>query len=169
MEPLLTDLLCTHCGLCCGGTFFSDLELAQGEAIKLEAMGLQAEEEDEGFVLNQPCAALKEKRCSIYGHRPGCCRTFECLLLQNVRRGDISLSRAKAIVAETLTLIGEANRLLAELGHSDQCASLKERVGDVLLLGESSNGDLDSKRDQLQSVMESIEGLVEHRFLGRVT
>ena len=88
MKPSLTDTLCTRCGLCCDGSLFADVELAGGdEAAALEVMGLEIEEgdEDDDGLLLQPCGALQGKRCGIYPHRPDCCRTFECQLLQAVK------------------------------------------------------------------------------------
>jgi Fe-S-cluster containining protein len=101
----LTDILCTKCGLCCDGTLFADVELAgAAEAAALEAMGLDVEDADggEGALLIQPCAALNGTRCSIYMHRPGCCRTFECRLLQEVKRGNVSVESAQEKIAAVL-------------------------------------------------------------------
>ena len=87
MEPSLTDTLCTRCGLCCDGSLFADVELAgRAEATRLEVMGLEIEDDDTaGGLLLLPCGALRGRLCSIYPHRPECCRTFECRLLQDVR------------------------------------------------------------------------------------
>ena len=65
----------------------------------MEAGGCEIEDDS---LLIQPCPALKGKRCSIYPHRPKCCRTFECLLLKRVRRGEISVSAALREVDEAL-------------------------------------------------------------------
>src|SRR5947207_12631719 len=108
MKPIPTDALCTHCGLCCDGSLFADVELAStDEAAALEVMGLEIEDADakDGALLLQPCRALKGKRCSIYPHRPDCCRTFECRLLQQVRRGAVSLERARQKIARALQRI----------------------------------------------------------------
>ena len=91
----LTDILCTRCGLCCDGSLFADVELAgPRETSGLELLGLDVEDADkgEGALLSLPCRALKGKRCSIYPHRPECCRTFECRLLQQAKTGDISVA-----------------------------------------------------------------------------
>ena len=104
MKPRLTDALCTQCGLCCDGPLFADAELASGdETSGLEILGLDvedADDEDHGVLL-QPCAALKGKRCSIYAHRPSCCRAFECGLLQQVKRGVISIDTRRGNSAFT--------------------------------------------------------------------
>lgn len=78
------------CGLCCDGTLFADVELAgKREATSMELFGLDIEDTDEGprGLLLQSCRAMKGTRCSIYAHRPKCCRTFECKLLKDVQRG----------------------------------------------------------------------------------
>jgi hypothetical protein len=83
----LTGALCTRCGLCCDGTLFADVELSsRAEPTQLEGPGLEIESDVEAPLLVQPCAALRGRRCSIYAHRPGCCRTFECKLLQDLQR-----------------------------------------------------------------------------------
>ena len=94
----LEALLCTRCGLCCNGSFFADVELSgPREAMPLEALGLEIEDDN---LLIQPCGALKGTRCSIYSHRPKCCRTFECLLLQRVRRGEVSVPIALQSISD---------------------------------------------------------------------
>src|SRR5262245_27190516 len=102
IAPLLTDILCTKCGLCCDGTLFADVELVgRDEVTRLEIMGMAVEDEDRNVgLLSQPCAALRGTRCGIYAHRPKCCRVFECHLLQNAQRGGISVERALAQIAD---------------------------------------------------------------------
>src|SRR5438445_3020392 len=123
MKPSLTDTLCTRCGLCCDGSLFADVELASSdEASALEVMGLEIEDDDEddGGLLLQPCAALKGKRCSIYPHRPDCCRTFECRLLQQVRRGAVSVERARQKIAEALKRVERVKELIVQLGQGNE-------------------------------------------------
>lgn len=99
----MPETLCTRCGLCCDGSLFADVELTPRETAALEIMGLSIDDSEN--LLLQPCAALKNKRCSIYQYRPKCCRTFECKLLQQVKRGDITYDYARAQVSKTLTLL----------------------------------------------------------------
>src|SRR5262245_58381353 len=96
MTPLLTDALCTSCGLCCDGTLFADVELTgPAEVSRMEIMGRDVGEENRsGGLLSQPCAALRGTRCGIYAHRPKCCRVFECHLLQNAQHGTVSVEAA---------------------------------------------------------------------------
>ncbi len=112
MKPSLTDILCTRCGMCCNGSFLADVELrGRAEAERLEAMGLESEEDDDGWLLVQPCRALEGTRCSVYAHRPECCRTFECRLLQEVRRGTVSVEQAQERIAEAKARIERVWRL----------------------------------------------------------
>ena len=169
MKPSLTDTLCTRCGLCCDGSLFADVELAGGdEASALEVMGLEIEDDEEdGGLLLQPCRALKGKRCSIYPHRPDCCRTFECRLLQEVKRGAVGVDRAKEKIAEALQRIERVGELIGQLWQGDERLPLKERC--VEALGFSQEGVAGSatnrKRAELEAAMASVESLIQESFL----
>ena len=169
MKPNLTDTLCTRCGLCCDGSLFADVELAgPTEAAGLEVMGLEIEEDDaDGGLLVQPCGALQGKRCGIYTHRPECCRTFECRLLQDVRRGAVGMELAGEHIAEVLKRTGRVRELAAELGQRDGRLPLKERCAEALALAEeAANPALNRKRAELEAEMSAVEGLIRKRFLG---
>jgi hypothetical protein len=148
MKPSLTDTLCTRCGLCCDGSLFADVELANGdEASALEVMGLEIEDadEDDSGLLVQPCGALQGKRCRIYPHRPDCCRTFACRLLQGVERGMVAVERANEKIAEALKRI--------------------ERVKELLALSQAADPGMNRKRAELQAAMTSVERLIQATFL----
>ncbi len=171
MYPSLTDTLCTRCGLCCDGSLFADVELAStDEASALEVLGLEIEDadEDDGDLLLQPCRALKDKRCSIYRHRPDCCRTFECRLLQEVKRGAVTVERAKEKISEALTRIERVKELIVQLAPGNERLPLKERCMESLALSEEAAADpeMNRKRAELQSALTSLESLIEGTFLG---
>lgn len=171
MKPSLTDTLCTRCGLCCDGSLFADVELAsRDEASALEVMGLEIEDadEDDGELLLQPCGALKGKRCSMYAYRPDCCRTFECCLLQEVKRGAVGVDRAQAKIAEALQRIERVQELVVQLGAGNERLPLKERCGEALALAEEATADpeLNRKRAELQAAMTAVEHLIQETFLG---
>jgi Fe-S-cluster containining protein len=152
MKSSLTDTLCTRCGLCCDGSLFADVELANGdEASALEVMGLEIEDadEDDGGLLVQPCGALQGKRCSIYPHRPDCCGTFACRLLQEVERGAVGVKE-----------------LIVQLGTGAEPLPLKERCVEALALSEAAGPAMNRKRAELQAAMTSVERLVQATFLG---
>jgi Fe-S-cluster containining protein len=168
MEPKLTDALCTNCALCCDGSLFADVELAgRREATRLEILGLDVDDSDaDGALLPLPCVALRGRRCSVYAHRPECCRTFECRLLQDARRGAVSVARAQELIAETLARIARVKELLAELGQRDERLSLKERCAEALAVKSHASGEVTRKRRELEAAMADVEKLIRKRFLG---
>ena len=169
MKPSLTDRLCTRCGLCCDGSLFADVELSSAaEATGLEVMGLEIEEDDaDGGLLVQPCGALQGKRCSIYAHRPECCRTFECRLLQDARRGAVDVERAGKYIAEALKRVARVRELAVALGQHDVRLPLKERyAGALALAGEAvATPALKRKQVELEAEMAAVEELMAKRFL----
>jgi uncharacterized protein len=165
MQPSLTDTLCTRCGLCCDGSLFADVELAgPAEAAGLEAMGLEIEDDDGGLLV-QPCTALRGKRCGIYAHRPECCRTFECRLLQEVRRGTVDVERAGELIAEALKRVGRVRELAAELGQRDGRLPLKEHCAEALAAEDGADPALIRKRAELEAEMSAVERMIQQRFI----
>jgi hypothetical protein len=172
MKPSPTDALCTRCALCCDGSLFADVELAgPAESAGLEVMGLEIEENDAGGgLLVQPCGALQGKWCGIYAHRPECCRTFECRLLKDVRRGAVGEEQAGQHIVEALKRVGRVRELAAELGQRDGRLPLKELCAEALALSDEAgpNPALNRKRAELETEMSAVEGLIRRKFLGVV-
>lgn len=166
LVPALTDTLCTQCGLCCDGTLFADVELGRAEAARLENMGLEVEVTD-GGLLSQPCAALKGRRCSIYAHRPKCCRTFECQLLQDAQRGAVTAERAVEHIAEAHRRIQEARDLLAKLGERQVRLPLKERCAAALAGEAGTDPEVEGNRARLAGAVRALDRMIESTFLGR--
>jgi Fe-S-cluster containining protein len=165
VKPSLTDQLCTRCGLCCDGSLFADVELAGREATAMEILGLDVEADDpDGMVMSQPCLALKGQRCSIYEHRPQCCRTFECRLLQNVRRGAESVQSAAERIADTRANIAKVTELVAQLGPSDRRLPLVERVAEALA-SECDSDPRGRTRAELRTAMSALQGSIRETFL----
>ena len=167
MEAPLTDTLCTHCGLCCDGTLFADVELAsRAEATRLESLGLEIESDDDAPLLVQPCAALRGRRCTIYAHRPGCCRTFECKLLQDVRRGAVSVERAGEHISQALESIREVRELLVQVGPNPAGLPLRERCAEALMHEGPEEPATQRARARLAVAMEALERQIRSTFLG---
>jgi Fe-S-cluster containining protein len=165
----LTDTLCTRCGLCCDGSLFADVELAgRDEASSLELLGLEIEDGDGEHrgLLIQPCRALKGTRCSVYAHRPDCCRTFECKLLQETRLGLVSVAAAREMVADALERRARIHDLIAALGQDDEGLPLEERCVETLAARDSDPKRL-ALRGELKRALRAFENLIETTFLGR--
>jgi hypothetical protein len=167
MKRSLTEALCTRCGLCCDGSLFADVELAgRAEATRLEVLGMDIEDDDPGgSQLLQPCAALQGRRCGIYPHRPECCQTFECRLLQDVRRGAVRVERAKAQITATLARIARVKLLLAQLGESDGRLPLGERCAEALARDPDADPQVNRKRAELEAAMSAVETVIRKTFL----
>jgi Fe-S-cluster containining protein len=167
MSSNLTDTLCTRCGLCCDGTLFADVELGPAEAVRLEIMGMEVEDDGtKAGLLSQPCAALKGKRCGIYAHRPKCCRVFECRLLQDAQRGAVTVERALVRITRAHEQIAHVRELLVQLGKRDGRLPLKERCAEALAAeGGASPGTI-RKRAELKAAMAAVERTIWNDFLG---
>jgi uncharacterized protein len=167
MNPSLTDTLCTRCGLCCDGSLFADVELSGGvEATRLEILGLEIEDDGAGgALLPQPCGALRGRRCSIYAHRPQCCRTFECRLLQDVRRGTVSVGQARDRIADTLRRIGRVRALVKQLGRRAARLPLFERCSEALAGAADADPRLNRKRAALEAELAIVERMIRKTFL----
>jgi Fe-S-cluster containining protein len=168
MTPSLTDTLCTSCGLCCDGTLFADVELAgRAEATRLEVLGLTIEDDDsDGELLALPCGALRGTRCGIYAHRPSCCRTFECRLLQAVRRGSVAVDQAAERIAGTLAQIRHVKQLQSQLGQPAAGLPLRERCAEALAKPPHADPDVNRTRAELEAAMAGVEFTVRTTFLG---
>jgi len=168
MAPLLTDTLCTKCGLCCDGTLFADVELVgEAEAARLEIMGMEIENEDRVVgLLSQPSAALRGTRCGIYAHRPKCCRTFECHLLQSAQSGAVSVERALELVALAREQIRQVRTLLGRLGNRDEDLPIKERCQETLAADGGATSETIKGRSDLDAAMAALEKTIWNTFLG---
>ena len=146
-------ILCLACGLCCDGTLFRDVPLSVGEARAIGSL-LPIFPRNGVSRLRQPCAALAERCCIIYDHRPSRCRTYSCELYRDVERGDVTAAEAHSIVAEATAL---AARIRSLLGEAD--GSLWDAADAALLRLERSQ-----QRDDIVESMASLNTLLLERF-----
>ncbi|HEY6506431.1 MAG TPA: YkgJ family cysteine cluster protein [Vicinamibacterales bacterium] len=164
---MLTDSLCIRCGLCCDGTLFGDVELTgRREAMRLESLGLDVDENDtDAQLLSLPCAALRTTRCSIYAHRPQCCRTFECRLLQQAQRGTVSVDDAMARIAEARAQVQTVKALLAGIvPRQGTRLPLTERVADAVAASGASP-EFSRRRTALERAMATLTRTIRTTFL----
>ena len=171
MDARRAEALCTRCGLCCDGSLFADVELGRREdSTSLVALGLDVEEDDDregAEVLLQPCAALQERRCGVYPHRPGCCRTFECRVLQEHRLGMIGATAAAARVDEALRRIGAVRAQLRQLGPVDPRLPLAEQVAEALAPTEDGGSPKPTRgRQVLEAEWTPLRRWLRSTFLG---
>lgn len=88
----LASRLCRECALCCDGSFFARVPLAEGEASPpaLRVVVNQAG----GRYVPQPCSALVGQECSCYEARPKACQQYRCTLVIACVEGEVSLREA---------------------------------------------------------------------------
>jgi len=129
----LPDTLCLHCGLCCDGTLFRDVELQPGDdADKLRAFGLPLRsrrgQEADHLKFPQPCSALcSDLKCRVYADRPARCRQFECAVFQAVASGEVEPPAALKTIRQTRQMAEKVRRLLRELGDAGEGVALAKR------------------------------------------
>lgn len=113
ISPQASDL-CTACGMCCAGPVFNSIDLQPDELDLAESLGLPFVTDTKGAPgFSFPCPCLSGTACTVYEIRPSGCRSFRCLLLKRLDRGEVPLFHALELV-ETAR---EAVRLVeAELG-----------------------------------------------------
>jgi len=99
--------LCVGCGMCCDGTLFGHVALADDEHGDAEAAGLALVRVDERLGFLQPCPCFAEGACTIYARRPAPCRRYRCATLQALEAGDIALGEARRRVAQAKAAIAE--------------------------------------------------------------
>jgi Fe-S-cluster containining protein len=169
MGSSLTDTLCVGCGLCCDGSLFADVELAgRAEITRLEVLGLEIEDDGAArALLSQPCAALRGRSCSVYPHRPKCCRTFECRLFQQVKAGAVEVRQAKGLIAGTLQRIGRVQELIRELGPREGTLPLAESCAEALASDADASPRAKRKRAELAAAMAEVTQRIRVTFLGR--
>jgi Fe-S-cluster containining protein len=164
---MLTGTLCTRCGLCCDGTLFGDVELTgPREATRLEVLGLDVDADDAGVeLLSLPCRGLRGTRCSVYAHRPRCCRTFECRLLQDAERGALTTDAALTRIAEAKAQVQRVKTLMAGIeprrGHR---LPLEERVADAVAAAPRSPAGA-RRRAAIETAMAAVRHTIRTSFL----
>ena len=101
------NVLCTQCGLCCDGTFYGSVVVAEGgEAPRLERIGLRIVRDDAGTpAMPQPCTALRGCLCAVYTERPKACGEYECLLRKKLVASEETFDEAVAAVRKMRDLL----------------------------------------------------------------
>jgi Fe-S-cluster containining protein len=89
----------------------------------------------------QPCVAFDGCRCRIYSDRPKYCREFECMLLQKVQDGQVSVEAARRSIRTARSRSEKVKTLLRELGDTDEHVALSLRFRRMKARFESGMGD----------------------------
>ena len=147
--------LCAACGFCCNGVIFANVKLQSvDDAARLRELGLPLKQTSASGAVrfSQPCATHEGCRCSVYPDRPRHCRDFDCLLLKAVKEGSVDFPSALRLIQRAQKLVAEVQKLLIELGNTQEQRPLRARFRQV--------------RRRLEA---SSCGTAEARIFGRLT
>jgi Fe-S-cluster containining protein len=93
--------LCLDCGLCCDGTLWPGVYVEESKHHLFKH--IVKEKTNFGFSgqYNGGCEQLNNcKLCKIYENRPVLCKEFECGVLNEVKRNDISFAYAELLIKD---------------------------------------------------------------------
>jgi len=96
--------ICAGCGLCCNGTLFGLVDVAEDEIERVTKRGLVLHPSLSAAVL--PCPKHVEATgCSIYADRPAACHRYSCGVLEAAENGNKSVEQQVDKVRRTIALI----------------------------------------------------------------
>lgn len=78
-------------------------------------LGLPVYSPDDHPALRQPCAALNDRACTVYGDRPDRCAAFRCLLLEAYEGDELGFDEAQGVVAKARELGGRERAAYIDL------------------------------------------------------
>lgn len=159
--------LCTACGLCCDGTLFQIVRMQPGDSpAELGRLGMKIRCRDGAFHMEQPCAALQERRCTIYDRRPSRCRLFHCRQLRRVEAGESTEAAAMAVILETRAQADETRALIMECGLREDGQALPERHERVMStpVNVALEPELVEVRTRLEESMQKLKSLLNREF-----
>lgn len=148
-----------ECGLCCDGTFFGSVVVADDERERLRRVGLRVVEGDGGPSMPQRCSALRGSVCSAYPDRPKACRDYECSLRESFLAGSTSEEAARACLTRMHVLLTTIRRAF-DLAEGTSLWDV------IVLISEPSS--VDPRSPGGQSLDRGIEAVSELLELARV-
>jgi Fe-S-cluster containining protein len=116
--------LCTTCAMCCDGTLFGVVPVVKDEVdsvahlFPLEVFGDQT-----GFT--QPCQYCAQGGCAVYIDRPKTCRSYACVTLKAMRKGEIDFATARSRVTAVQQVL---STMAAAVGPEETVAAFRIRA-----------------------------------------
>ena len=153
MEDALPQL-CQRCGFCCDGTLFTHVSMSPPEVRRLDGRVTLKPRKDGGVSLKQPCAALTNCKCGVYGERPQGCADYVCVLGQALVEGDTTLQYAEQLLSQAKQLLAQLEPLLPDSDRGS--VAFRARV-------LAATGALSPEALQLQR---AVEAFLRFHFLG---
>ena len=159
--------LCAACGMCCDGTMFQIVRMQPGEVpAQLGKLGLKIRCRDGEYYMEQPCSALREKRCTVYEQRPVRCRLFNCQQLGGVERGETTESETMRLIVETRAMVERVRGLIEQCGLREDGQALVERYERVAStpVNQALEPELVAVREELDEVMRKLKLRLNREF-----
>lgn len=146
---------------------FQIVRMQPGEVpAELGKLGLKIRCRDGEYYMEQPCSALREKRCTVYEQRPVRCRLFNCQQLGRVERGETTESEAMAMIIETRALVEKVRGLIEQSGLREDGQALVERYERVAStpVNQALEPELVAVRVELDEVMRKLKLRLNREF-----
>ncbi|WP_395732225.1 YkgJ family cysteine cluster protein [Prosthecobacter sp.] len=159
--------LCTACGMCCDGTMFQIVRMQPGEVpAELGKLGLKIRCRGGEYYMEQPCSALREKRCTVYEQRPVRCRLFNCQQLGRLERGETTEAETMKMIFETRALVERVRGLIEQSGLREDGQALVERYERVAStpVNQALEPELVAVREELDEVMRKLKLRLNREF-----
>jgi len=128
--PAAADL-CTRCGLCCAGVFFTYVVLLPEETAWAERRRLPLVRKGGETAFDQPCQVLADRKCSDYAQRPVACQRFRCKLLRAFEAGQVEMPAALEVIARVEALVAKAGPGRHEVDPKDASVERLLDIGEL--------------------------------------
>jgi uncharacterized protein len=159
--------LCTACGMCCDGTMFQIVKMQPGDcAAELGRLGLKVRSRGGEFHMEQPCAALKELKCTVYEKRPTRCRLFHCQQLRLMETGETTEAEALNLIHETRAQAAQVRDLIEQNGLREDGQALLDRFERVMStpVDAALEPELAVAREALDNAMRKLRRVINREF-----
>jgi len=153
------ESICVGCGLCCDGTLHATVTVTPDDETAVIEAKLEIVDDVKGRVFRQPCPHFSAGSCSIYGIRPGVCRSYRCALLINVEQGNLSASVAREKISTAKNLLETVKSFAPDAATPTKRAATAKRLQDELRETEGP------ERERVGTVLHDSVAL--ERFLKR--
>lgn len=160
--------LCAACGMCCDGTMFQLVRMQAADSpAELIKLGMRIRRKGVELHMEQPCAGLRDRCCTIYESRPTRCRAFHCQQLLLVGDGIVNEAEAHEKIESTRRLSERVRALITRTGYREDGAPLQEqfdRITSLPLNAELEPEQVDVRRD-LEESMRELKAILRRDFL----
>ena len=139
--------LCISCGLCCQGILERAAVLEPVEVELASDLGLKRFVTSDGInKFHLPCPLIEGNVCSVYmSPHPNVCSEFQCILLDQLLSGEISLEASLKIILKIKKYINLINENVSFIDSSKSfmalikdCWDLQEHLNEELLFDISA-------------------------------